>query len=396
MRRHDILYPTFDTVASQPGFQSGGFREGTNDLEFYWHGDMGPEARAAIADARAEGTRVHVIQTDVSFEDLWDISLDLGAELIQADLDVRGFGPNREGDAIQIWGPDFLSTSGREQAEQLAADILPAGVRLEVIEEVGTVETSDTRSWDTGSPNPGSEIRIGNNRCTAALGISRGSTDYMLTAAHCFDYRNKVTARWPDHSGFSWYISTLAGSPHSGSSSDRLLDATLVQLPTTVVTRWMYAGGNGTSSKVPIDGTSEIPYGRGMLCHSSAATGRQCGLERWGPVHRVCTATSSGSCSRWADVVDIVRSSSPDLLAWGGGDSGGPVYTIDSSGDLNMVAIIMGGYPRWYVDSDYGEISCKGRNRYGGPCYSAGAATPLTEIMAELEEYANFQPQVTG
>lgn len=125
-----ILGPHFSTLSQAAGFESGGLKAGTDDLEVYWNGPLPDEALKVMADAEASGRKVHVVGTPYSFDEIQELSLKV-ADVLQKDgwMDISGFGPNRLHDTIEVLSSE-LNTNPQSQAEatQAVRAVVPADV----------------------------------------------------------------------------------------------------------------------------------------------------------------------------------------------------------------------------------------------------------------------------
>ncbi len=183
---------------------------------------------------------------------------------------------------------------------------------------------------------------------------------YLVTAGHCSDFQNSVTITTPGSapSGYTTFVPTLAGDYGNPSASGYLLDAALVSYvyAGTLVDNMMYYGTSTTSSKIAVDATGNMPWGVN-LCSNSAATGLRCGFERDTYQTRVCIVAVSGTCVRYADVIKV--SSTFNSIMFGSGDSGGPIYWINGSGEREIVAFVQGGEAPF--------VPCGSANYYDSP-----------------------------
>jgi len=353
------------------GFDSGGLFPGTSDLSIYWHGPLSPEAEASIARANERGQQVHVVEVKYSSEEIWHFATSLAQALSTEGISLSGFATNRANDEIALSGPELsVDADLQGQVLAIASQIVPNDVAVTFVPAEIDGGTYDSRHADSGNPTPGGELDIDGDKCTQGLGTTRaGYGDYLLTAAHCVGFDNGVDVDIPSntHSGYSTFTSTLFGAPNTVGNPSHQVDATLISYvyDGASIDAKMYYGSNTTSTKIDIDDTGNIPYDT-PLCSSGSATGLNCGFMRTGGQSRQCASSSGGTC---VASVDIVRVDSPDeILMFGAGDSGDPVYYLDG-GQRIVVAFVQG---------------------YGGPAITCGSANiydstyPCSEVNGRV------------
>jgi hypothetical protein len=254
--RDSLLDPTFDVLAELPGFQSGGLAPDVDEIVVYWHGEFGPEAQAAAAEAESRGVPVNVIYVPYSLDELRAIAGQLMKALVAEGIQPEGYTIGDPFDEIVLWGDVFdRSPEARSTAEEIAAELFPADLSLTFIPSPGEIVPMDSRHNDGGQPTPGGAYRVGSTSgpaCSSTLGWEGpGFRFYMQSAAHCVDYANNMSIFFEGNAynagTYSGFIATLVGNPNSEHNPDYHLDATLIGVPATPsIAGEMFTGGNFT------------------------------------------------------------------------------------------------------------------------------------------------------
>jgi hypothetical protein len=132
--RDSLLNPTFDVLSELPGFQAGGLEPDRDEILVYWHGEFGPEAQAAVAEAESRGVPVNVIFVPYSYDQLRKIAGRLVSALSAKGIDIQGRTIGDPFDVITVWGSALdESAELRRLAEDTAADVLPSNLRFAII-----------------------------------------------------------------------------------------------------------------------------------------------------------------------------------------------------------------------------------------------------------------------
>ncbi|HJP88009.1 MAG TPA: hypothetical protein VJ850_03120 [Candidatus Limnocylindrales bacterium] len=392
--RDNLLNPTFDVLSELPGFQGGGLEPDRDEILIYWHGEFGREAQAAVAEAKSRGVPVNVHFVPHTTDELRRMASRLLGALQAKGIKVDGDGFGDPWDEIKIWGDAFEGSADvQNTAESIAAEVLPADVKLVIVPSPGRATTMlGTRHNDDGQPTPGGAYHVDDpvtgGSCSSALGWvdPTFSPDrfYMESAAHCVDYQNGKSIYFdgnPNNAGtYSGYIGTLVGSPNLQNNPEIQLDATLIGVPATLsIAGEMFSGGNNTSNKIDIKSIGAIPLNI-ALCSNGAATGTNCNgvvtsltTNNW----QLCNPPDYTICA-WFDLVTI--SSPSHLLLFGSGDSGGNVYRPSNQ---KVVATISAGIDgtqcgtiNWYTAQDGRITFCS---------YLSGLVTAVSSVQTELQ-----------
>lgn len=156
------LYPSFEKLSVLDGFQDGGFLEGTDELLYYWHGDLSPGAQAVIDEIRALGQIVHVEYTPYTVEEMFALA-DHVAQLLERDgIVLNGWGGNIANDGIEVLGPEVsIDPELQQQATQVARAVLPYDVSITFLPDEGNPVNFAARHDDTAVPTIGGDVRAG-------------------------------------------------------------------------------------------------------------------------------------------------------------------------------------------------------------------------------------------
>ncbi|MEY5017217.1 MAG: hypothetical protein RL431_266 [Actinomycetota bacterium] len=387
-----LLSTYFDEMSKLPEFQNGGLTPDHKSLKFYLHGSLSPKGAEIIAAAERSGRNVELVFTRFTESEAWLAGNKLFGSLQAAGIAITGYGPSRDNATIEVLGPDLSpGNPALDIAEEISAKTLPYGMNMKASPSAEDPVTFESRHYDTGSPTPGGAILSGNRACTGGIGVRRpGIGDYILTAAHCFNYQNSQQAQIPGNPsiGISTFIPTLLGSPNTGSPADFQLDVSMVSYVSagTYVDSSFFWGFNDTENKVSFDRTGNIPWDVNM-CSSGAATGLRCNITRTSSQVLRCIdfPINSTQCLKWAHIVGV--SSSANQIMFGSGDSGGPIYYVSpSTAERVAVGLVEG--------ASGGTVSCGTANYYFNPVnpdaaqcsITNGRITALWSVWQQLSE----------
>jgi hypothetical protein len=210
---------------------------------------------------------------------------------------------------------------------------------------------------------------------------NKPSTYFMLTAYHCFAQKFLGTQKFY----------TFNNNLNEGSSYDVAANDDSGSLfPTTNgndSSHYIYTGGtalegNAHQEEIPVVGSSPVKVGA-LLCQSGAFSGERCSIKvrytdvRWGPICTVddhCYYAFGG----WAFKTSHAE-------AAGQGDSGGPVFVENSSGDALAVGIVSAGTRNH-------RIACVGITSPGRKCSTDMLFPFMTGTSTSIESMMNPRP----
>ncbi|MEO3808316.1 hypothetical protein ABGB17_04870 [Sphaerisporangium sp. B11E5] len=290
-------------------------------VHLYWKGDA-PPAVGTLAAKAPEGVSVRVHPARFTAAELRE----------RAEEIVRTRGLSAGGDVHRV--TPLEDGSGLELAVTSQAEVAKATADPLVVKaEVESLDPYDGR-WGGASPFEGG-IQI--NSCSTSFGglMSPAGSDWvypakLIAAAHCYSVGDPVTT----------------GNSTTGIVTIGHVEAVYPQLDTALiavdsgrfVTGWMWDGGvqDGSEYTKPVVGTSQARTGS-LVCTSGA----------WSGVHCDIKITKTGSTLDWGTHVSRAVSIGDQLqgqAAAGGGDSGGPVFTLTSDFSSVLAAgVIIGG-----------------------------------------------------
>ena len=175
--------------------------------------------------------------------------------------------------------------------------------------------------------------------CTSGFPVTRNGSQYILTARHCGSY-DWWAKKSPDFtSQYSQYEFGRTSSYIDTSDDAELVNATVLG----PLQGYTYDGGvsAGTDFSDPIAGAATLNIGGLSVCQSGSSTGVHCGLvvanyQEWDAVGNSGFSALENPISG--------TSSTCSGLAWGTGDSGGPLFTLASGSWRTARGIMSIGY----------------------------------------------------
>jgi hypothetical protein len=232
-------------------------------------------------------------------------------------------------------------------------------VRLEP-RSITTPQSS--RGADSSPFKGGAIISTGAHGCSSGFSwIDTYSTHYMLTAAHCaptgsasvttsVDTMGSITSatreNWTDNTGTVYF---------TGDSTYRG-DVALIQMSGKTGDPKIYSAADTTTTTTVHSMWTTVPSNGESYCTSGSNTYAICG---WVVDHsRINYLYANGE---W--VLNATKGLKTSGTSTNGGDSGGPVYTVDAQGTIAAKGIHSGG--------SYGPVGC-----YTG--------TPCVEIFTDI------------
>lgn len=358
LARTQLLSPTFEELQAIDGFVDGGFKKNSQTLKVYWNGPLSAEAQDVLARAEARGLNTEVITTELSAE-LFDVALDqLAGDLAKAKIPFRAVGSRSDYTALTVSGPALdVSAPLRRRVADIAAQSTPEipVVILPWGETDDTPLAFNSRRDDEGDYNVGNVVGPTTyGGCTSGLPLYRaGYGHYLVTAAHCSEWANGTSMFNPNgrRIGTTSWVPELWG-PKFNAGSGPWVDATLIPIasPDFRTTGTMFVGSSTTSNVEFQYGAGTIPTNT-SLCSSGGATGTNCGFERTGNAEITC---ANENCTMKRKTVRVdVTASDPDKIAFGEGDSGGPIYYLNASGHRVITALVQGGAGPYVSCSTY-------------------------------------------
>jgi len=256
-------------------------------------------------------------------------------------------GPQAEGITIVAANPDtengrvilevselndkFLERAARQYGAPLIAVRVSADAGVKSFPAVG-------RDADNSPFYGGAKI----NDCTSGFSWHSGSTEMMLTAGHCYPSGGSVST---SASSMGSVRSSSEENWTNGTGTVLMTDETshrgdlaLVRLGAQKSsTNRIYRGGAGSTSGATVAGKwSRSPVRTDQYCTGGRVSGEQCGWRVVVDAPGLYYYNGSGETAR-----KVWRGTKRGHCIQGG-DSGGPVYTVNSNGSVAAKGIISG------------------------------------------------------
>ncbi|MFF2348399.1 S1 family peptidase [Kitasatospora sp. NPDC058115] len=369
-----------------PGFTDVEVDPAGNRIRLHWKGEVSSTAREIMGSLPA-GVTVEVLPAKYSKAELHEARerllrdgkpQPLASEVTRAKTRITHIAPAVDGSGLEIGydeekprsRPASLTQSGepsvddatrtRKTGEVKAITSSLAGVETDVV--YAPIAIDATRGEDYSPWWGGSGLRTpGGTICSSGFGVTRSDgTPLLTTAYHCGDgiYHN-------------WYDGAFVGSTSQADMLD-ILDVSGINTGNAVGNA-IYEGpwNDSTGTGKYVSGWGHNNVGD-YVCQSAANSGTHCGIK--------ITRTDfsyTGPNGVWRKVADYAIQTNANDIAAVNGDSGGPVYTVDSAG--KAVA-------RGTISSLDSTVNCNGRTTSDGGsrtpwCFSAMMYVPIYQIL---------------
>lgn len=351
MRQQERLHPAVrkldDAAYSLPatsGFAGVAF-EGTG-IALYYKGALPAAMASAVADARRIGT-VTVKPALYSRHELEIAQAEIEKLVERSHAEVAAIGVPAEGSGIVI--EKMSEPTARHMRDALsrkkgiattsASDFL-AGLRssvpITVRDGQGGNQLLSSREDDFSPWNGGGEYEVfrggdlRNPWCTGAFGVVVGSQTYVLTAGHCL---SDPDVAYNGHIGECCF--EQMGPVYS---EDWDHDILLINTRGSVL---MFDGGVNSSVTKTVHSWGDI-HPNELLCTSGSKSGVICNERTDGGQYTYNGCDSDGDCF---NMHSLAKAINLDGTCVGiGGDSGGPVFSLDGNG-VQAKGVISGKNP---------------------------------------------------
>ncbi len=290
---------------------------------------------------------------------------------------------NRAGIARATDEPDAVGETG-EQALAAAASVV-GSLPVTLATQEPAVTLVNDRQGDTPPFSGGSRISLADSpdlQCTSGFSLQGLGTNYLLTAAHCAKYQNGKTFTTGNN-----YWASLGGSNLTlGKNSwTKLLywdpvdalDATLIDVGPQRGFPAVFGGGwNSTQADRLAVRTYYAWDYRMRGCLSGSMSGTRCNLARVDG-HEAGVVQPPGA-PRPAVVFWVRdRDAQTNIHAGAEGDSGGPLFWVDSAGQRQALGILSMG--RTFI-----PCTAPGVAPDHGACFAELGVTPINRVMSAL------------
>lgn len=295
-------------------------------------------------DAVAGVLPVTIKQVDRSLADLSSVrdAITNNNELLLAQgIKLKLWTPDIKNDTVDIWVADMTAGQAATITKLYGASnvtVQAAGPDQELTADSG--RDSDTPAFYGGdfiaNEASGHFCSLGPPVHATATG-----TRYMLTAGHCWPVGTTTENSWFDNADQTWHggknnTGTIEYNDDSDNrNNDFNIDAEIGQSDT---------GGydwRGRASASTVQAGGQTVGGGVAVCTDGAYETEVCGLSTDGEVSGGCANVSLND-GKQGYLVDcsLYRAQKLDTAVVGSGDSGGPMYYVNSAGRLEIIGIV--------------------------------------------------------
>ena len=333
MRRQEALQPAVQALwdeqvrSPQSGF-AGVVFEG-DGLSLYWKGDLTSAMATAVTSARRAGP-VAVKPAPFSAAELQAAGEKINKKIREhGATDIQTVGSAPEGTGIHVARqPDATRAAiAAVRARHGKAPVVPAermvaeadvGVPVTVSTAATPLIPATTRTTDVSPWNGGGRWTNASkgDLCTTGFGVHSYGHSYVLTAAHCASDGDRLTAAGTNmgpvyYDDWSYDI-LLINAP----GWHVIFDGTSTTSVTKNVNSWGYWAKNE------------------LVCQSGATSGTICGLKQIESTDVYWPQSNPDSDGDWGYTVHgLIKTTQVNgQTAVRGGDSGGPVFSLDGAG----------------------------------------------------------------
>lgn len=347
MRRQEALQPAvtaiYETYMRSPGSAFAGIEFEPDSVVLYYKGQLSPAMTAAVVAARKYGP-TEVRNAAFSLAELEAENARIEAdEVVRGRSDIQSVAYRVDGSGLDIElmpesaiidaNASLMSTGKprlRSARQMISGLKLAVPVSISVASHVITPMT--TRLVDRSPWNGGDRFTINSGfMCTTGFGVIASGRSWILTAAHCAAFAQPT------------FQGTLPGAlnrPMGPVNSDqRDFDMLLID---TSGSRLIFDGSPTTDRTKNVNSRGFHVSGE-LVCQSGATSGTVCGLRTGSStdVRFGCCDSDGGS---GYTVRGLIRTNQIDGgTAVRGGDSGGPVFTLDGAGVRAKGTVSAGG-----------------------------------------------------
>jgi hypothetical protein len=304
----------------------------TNTIDVYGSDDSASVLSQVRALAGAVNVRFHKVPLD---EDALNAIMD---RVSAQRLALKGAGVTVNSvrkDAVSgtvVVGVSDPATAGSELRRRFGDQV--SVEQAEPVESTGT-RIKDSSPWYAGSflfrPDSG-------ENCTSGFTAKNpAGAQYLVTARHCFPLTTSSSGSVIQNgSSIIGQYNSNIGNVVSLATPASHLDAELIKPASNSTGNAAFVGSALNDSVVNYQYTYGYRVSTGMLiCTDGAYEGQNCGIEVFS--NDICVTYTDGNY-----FCHLARAQKLGAQINGGGDSGGPVYTVNSSG-LTLRGTISGG-----------------------------------------------------
>ena len=348
-------------LAEVPGYAGVAVDYGTATVTISWKGTA-PPAVDALAERVADGVTVDVRRTALSGSDLHDASTRLldSQRTAPTDLTVLTALPEEDYAGLVVEVGGIAAGSGAERLGRRLERVAGVPVRIQMIhhhvESTAGGRRDDAPPWHAGGAIA---TKDGTDYCTTGFPIVTGAGEHrIVTAAHC---NKRVGALVRDGAG-----QRLGTVTHRAPE----VDAQLIDPVGEDGTAGTVLGGPWDATRdheryrFPVAAVQRPAVGQ-RICSSGAVTGEHCATIRATGIAWSCGEQTCHGFRASRDDGGVVV---------GGGDSGGPMYTV----------IDGKAYARGMIDGGSNRRSC-GSTSVSTQCFSYVYGIPMVDILNQWD-----------
>ncbi|MFF5071459.1 S1 family peptidase [Micromonospora olivasterospora] len=362
MRWQNALQPAvtaiWDVQVQTPDSGFAGLAYEDGGLTLYWKGALTPDMSAALDAGRAFGL-VRVKAATNSEAELHAAGRKIHAAIdLHGGSDIQSISYAPDGSGLQITrGPEVThgepaaliqSESSEASVEQILAEA-QVDVPVQVTDAVEPLSLLASRLNDTSPWNGGGRWESWRGldhrmSCTTGFGVHAGGRSYVLSAGHC--------ATPPDDAYQGTYGGTFKemGPVYD---DDWRSDLLLINAPGW----YLIFDGSATTSTTKAVRSWGYWAANELVCQSGMKSGTVCGIKQQSSTDlRVsCNAPDSdGDCDY--TIYGLIKSTQVNgSTPAQGGDSGGPVFTLDGTG-VRAKGIVSGGGGTTMYFQDWADV----------------------------------------
>jgi hypothetical protein len=343
---------------SNSGFAGLAF-EGSG-LTLYWKGALSEGLAAAVTQARRTAP-VHVTAAKYSAAELQAA----GARIHQAvkakgssTIESIAYRPDGSGlDVAEMPASEvaaFARVKGHRpvaSATQVLADAHPA-VSVHMVAGTGglrlaaATRTADSAPWNGGDAWAAIRNGVARSQCTTGFGVhNSGGSSWMLTAAHC------ATAPDVAYQGVVPSVSLQ----YMGPVQNEVYNRDLIIINTSSW-HWIFDGPPNTTTTKNVTGWAYWSSGQ-LVCQSGYVSGTVCGISQdYSQDITVSCSTPDSDNDCGYTIYGLIRCHQVNgTTAARPGDSGGPVFTVNSTG-VTAKGITSAGSGSEFYFQDWADV----------------------------------------
>lgn len=299
------------------GFAGDRINTATNTVTLYWHGDLPRQVSKAVKQIEQSGITVEIQEAKYTLKQLLQETDRLASLGSVNGATITSVGPRPDGNSVEVAVDTDSELTSLSRASLDVA--LTESVDLDITQGVAPRQASrlaDTAPyWGGAYATQHNSSGTATGACTTGFGVAgnNGAARYILTAAHC--------------GGTTWRTGTgnTIGTVLSGKDPGRDAELVLGDIGDAVYEGPSIADGDTNSGRY-VTSASSSSVGD-TICQGGAYSGSICGYD-------IVAVNQTVIIGGFGTVTNMVRVEAANRASGiGNGDSGGPVYTISSSGN---------------------------------------------------------------